>query len=250
MYVETQETELQFGGAFMYSISIYDTKKSRAKELEELLECYFCAKGFHFRVRSFSSVFDVVKAAGYTDIAFLSVEEDDADIIDRCDAMLRAHCGMFLYILSEKYNFLDNAMDLKVFRYLEHPVDRKRLFASLDIILNKPLSISFMSDYTQVTLRENEIVCIYKSGRKTYVLTDSGSVYPSTSSIKEWLERTSKCKTYACPHYGYIVNLRYINSFNGETVVLKCKTGKAVTVYPSQRKMAEFKNRYHAWNRE
>ncbi|MBQ4569637.1 MAG: LytTR family transcriptional regulator [Ruminococcus sp.] len=234
----------------MYSISIYDTKGSRAKELEKLLECYFYAKGIPVRVRIFSSLSDVVRAAGYTDIAFLSVGEGNADTLDMCDAMLRNHSGIFLYILSEKYSFLDNAMDLNVFRYLEHPVDRRRLFASLDIILNKPLSISFTSDYMQVTLRENEIVCIYKAGRKTYVLTDSGSVYPSTSSIKEWLERTSRCKTYACPHYGYIVNLKYIANFNGEAVVLKCKTGRAVTVYPSQRKMTEFKNRYYAWNRE
>ncbi len=233
----------------MYSISIYDTKKSRARELEKLLECYFSAKGLSYRIRSFVALSDIVRAWGYTDIAFVNVENEDSHVLDMCDVLLKENAGIYLYLLSEKYNYLDNAMDLKVFRYLEHPVDRRRLFASLDIIINKPLKISFISDYTQVTLRENEIVCIYKSGRKTYVLTDSGAVYSSTSSLKEWLERTRKCEAFVCPHYGYIVNMKYIVNFNGETVVLKCKTGKAVTVYPSQRKMAEFKNRYYIWNR-
>ncbi len=233
----------------MYSISIYDTNRSRGKELEKLLECYFSAKGLHFRIRSFSSVSDIIRTSGYTDIAFLSVEEGDVGVLDMSDALLREHSGLYLYILSDKYNFLDDAMDLKVFRYLEQPVDRGRLFASLDIIINKPLKISFMSDYMQITLSEDEIVCIYTSGRKTYVLTDSGAIYPTTSSLKEWLERTRKCENFVCPHYGYIVNMKYISNFNGEAVMLKCKTGKAVTVYPSQRKIVEFKNRFYSRNR-
>ncbi len=230
----------------MYSISIYDTKQLRGKELEKLVECYFSANRLPFRVRRFSTVSDIIRSSGYTDILFVNIEENDKDVIDISSALLGRYPNIYLYVLSDEYTFLDDVMDLKAFRYFSNPVDRDRLFSSLDIIIGNPKKISFMSDYILTTLNENEIVCIYTAGRRTYVLTDSGTTYPTTLSIKEWLNKTCDLKNFASPHYSYIVNTNYVWDFSAELIILKCKTGKIMKIYPSQRKIGEFKKIYYS----
>lgn len=230
----------------MYSISIYDTQLLRGKKLEKLIECYFSAKRLPFRIRKFSTMSDIIRIAGYTDILFANIDEHNKDIIDMSAALMERYSNIHLYILSDKYTFLDDVMDLRAFRYFSNPVDRERLFSSLDIITQNPKKLSFVSDYTPITLVENEIVCIYTASRRTYVLTDSGATYPTTLSIKEWLSKTQGFRNYASPHYSYIVNTNYVWDFSSELIILKCKTGKVMKIYPSQRKIGEFRNVYNS----
>ncbi len=233
-------------GLFMYSILMYDVKKSRGDELEKLLNCYFYAKGLRCIIRRFSTFSEVIRCSYCADIVFMNIEDGDVQGMNAGGALLRIHPDIYLYVMSDRYTFLDYAMDLKAFRYLENPVDVNRLFGSLDIIVEGTQKISFMSEHIPVTLDENEVVCIYTSGRKTCVLTDSGGSYPTTSSIKEWLTKTQRCESFVSPHYSYIVNMKYVNEFDGHVIILKCKTGKILKVYPSQRKIGEFRQMFYS----
>lgn len=233
----------------MYSISICDREKTRGDNLEKLIDCYFTAKKLAFRINRYLTPSEISRASGYTDIVFINVDEN-MDGINAGEALIRNNPEVYLYVLSQGKEFLDKAMDMKAFRFFETPINTERLYDSLDHIVHRPLQMEFMSNYLSVALSEAEIVCIRTEGRRTCVVTDSGVVYPTTMSIKEWTEKVKECKNYVSPHYSYIVNLKYVSEFDGEVILLRTKTGKTMKVYPSQRKISEFRNRFQSFGQD
>lgn len=233
----------------MYSISICDKEKTRGDKLENLLHCYFTAKKLDFKINRYSTPSEISRVSGCTDIVFMNIDEN-MDGINAGEALIRSNPDIYLYVLSQGADFLDNAMDIKAFRFFETPINTERLYDSLELIVHRPLQIEFMSNYLSVTLSEAEIVCIRTEDRRTCVITDSGVVYPTTMSMKEWTEKVKECKNYVSPHYSYIVNLKYVSEFDGEVITLRTKIGKTMKIYPSQRKISEFRNRFQAFRQD
>lgn len=226
----------------MYKIHICEENRILRDSLERLIRCYFLAKRITVSVRCFEKSESLLQYPEYADIVFLGIDNVKGLRIDTVRQLQSKNPNMYLYILSDKYNHLDVAMDLKAFRYLSYNFDIHRIIASLDIITKPQNTISFMSNYMMVELKETEIVCIFSKDRKTIVLTDSGELYPTTLAIKNWLGRLSDSEDFMQPHYSYIVNKNCIHSFDGKVITLRYKDGKTMKVYPSQRRMVQVKN--------
>ena len=231
----------------MYNVSICDSERARGNNLENLIHCYFTAKKLKFRIKRFSTLCEISRNAEYTDIVFMNIDGEDVCGINSAEALLRKYPDVFLYILSDNSTLLDSAMDINAFRFFEIPVNTERLYASLDLIVDRSLPVEFVSGYFKVTLSETEIVCICTHGRRTYVITASGASYPTTMSIKEWVEKMRACKNFVSPHYSYIINLKYVSEFDGVAVIMHTKSGKKFKIYPSQRRISEFRNRFLAF---
>lgn len=229
----------------MYSIFICDADERTKNSLEKIIKCYFKAKNVMVRIRKFESFSDMVRHKVVADIAFIDEETIGNEEIKYVQILKKCNPDLHLYVLGNRYKHLDFAMDAHVFRYLEKPIDLDRLYLSFNMILSVQKEIRFMSNYLPVTLKEDEFVCVYSYERRTYVVTDLGVVYPTTISIKEWESKLSGLRGFSRPHYSYIINLRYISSFDGKTIVLHCKSGKVMEVIPSQRKIGSFRNDYY-----
>ncbi len=229
----------------MYSIFICDADERTRDSLEKIIRCYFKAKDVMIRIRKFESFNEMVRHKGIADIVFMDEETVGSEGFGYVRFLLKSNPNLHLYVLGNRYKHLDFAMDAHVFRYMEKPVDLDRLYLSFNMILSAQKEIRFMSSYLPVSLKEDEFVCVYSYERRTYVVTDLGVVYPTTISIKEWERRLSGLKGFSHPHYSYIINLRFISSFDGKTIVLHCKNGKIMEVIPSQRKMGNFRNDYY-----
>lgn len=228
----------------MYNIAICESDEVASESLEKTLRCYFISKKMPICVRRFSTFAELGRYSGCVDIAFLDADTNNKDCVRAGHLLLSRNPEVFLYILSDRYAYLDDAMDLKAFRYLQKNIDMCRFVASLDIIIAKNRKVAFVSNYNNISLNESEIVCVYSRDRKTYVLTENGYAYPTTISIKSWQGRLVCSEHFTQPHYSYIVNLEHISSFDGEKIVLRCNDGKIINVYPSQRKIGEFKRSF------
>lgn len=229
----------------MYSISICDADERARDSLEEVINRYFKSKDILVKIRKFDNFREMQRSYKIVDIVFI-----DAKTINNADFCLleffvRSNPYVYLYILGDSCAYLGDIDELCTFRYIEKPVGFKQLYHSLDRIIDMQKDVAFMSNYLPVTLKENEIVCIYSLNRRTYVLTDLGIVYPTIISVKEWQRKVRDIKSFCQPHYSYIINRRFIYSFSGNEIVLQCKNGKAMSVYPSQRRMGEIRNNYY-----
>lgn len=226
----------------MYSISICDDDPRMRQGLETLIRGYFVQKNLDYTLQMFSCGEEFVRFRGRTDIAFLDVEMKNLNGIQTGYSLLNRNSDVVIFIITSHREYLDEAMDLRVFRFLEKPVDKQRLYSALDIVTEQSSEISFISNHLPVTLREKDVVCIYSCDRKTYVLSDTGVSYPTILSMKEWIRKTENTPCYSRPHYSYIINLKYVSRIDGRTIVLKCKNGTVMRVEASQRKINSFKS--------
>lgn len=229
----------------MYNIAICDGDDISSSLLERTLYCYFSVKSISAKIRRFTTSGELARYSGRFDIAFIAVDDNDAGCVRAAKQISFKNPDAFIYILSDKITYLDDAMDLKVFRYLPKTMDVDRLYASLNILTAQIKKITFISNYISVSLKESDVVCIYSKDRKTYVLTVSGFAYPTTISIKNWNYRLLEKPAFIQPHYSFIVNISHVWSFDGEKIVLMCNDGKRVDIFPSQRKIGEFRRRFY-----
>lgn len=225
----------------MYNIAICDGDDVTSGLLEGTLKCYFKVKNLRVRIRRFLTPEALARYSGQFDIAFLDADANHDGCVRTGKLLISKNPDVFLYILSDRFTYLDDAMDLKAFRYLSKNIDVDRLCASIDIITTRIKRITFVSNYVRVSLKESDIVCIYSKDRKTYVLTENGFAYPTTVSMKNWNLRLADNPVFNQPHYSYIVNVNYVSSFDGEKIVIRCNDGKSLEIFPSQRKVGEFR---------
>ncbi len=226
----------------MYSISICEENENVRGTLEKIISCYFVAKGFKADIISFSNPEDLLKHPEYTDLVFLDMDGNRNLSYQVARELKVKNPDMYLYIVSDKITHLDDAMDLKAFRYLSKSLDIHRIIASLDMIVSFDKRVSFMSNYTMTKLKESEIACIFSKERRTIVVTGSGMFYPTTLSIKYWVEKLSESRHFLHPHYSYIVNKNCIYDFDGKVITLRFKGDHTMKVYPSQRMMSQVKS--------
>ena len=150
-----------------------------------------------------------------------------------------------LMITTAYMKYLDDAMDLRVFRYFEKPVDRERLFHALDIALREEAIIDIPTKNGIQKIGESSIVCIYAHLRKSVVLTDTGCKIQTRLNIKDWIVKLGQNDLFASPHYSYIVNLNFIRECTSSSIVLQCKNGEVMKIYPSKRKYTDFRNKFY-----
>ncbi len=228
----------------MYSISICDDELYMREKLAELVTAYFTKNHIEFELHLFTCGEELSRYSGKTDIAFLDVEMKNLNGIQTGYSLINKNPDLTIFVVTSHREYLDEAMDLRVFRFLEKPVDKERLYSALHIITEQSSPISFISEHYPVTLRERDVVCIYSFERKTFVLTDTGEKYPTILSMKEWLKKTKEIPCFSNPHYSYIVNMKYVTRIDGKNIVIKLKNGTVMSIEASQRRINEFRNNF------
>ena len=239
------------GESKMTKIIMCDDDRKFIEQFEKLILKYF--ENSHREViveRYYSAEELLLSNTKIIDIAFLDVEMKDINGIQLGYEIQKKCPHAVLFIITSYSQYLDEAMDLKVFRYLEKPVDETRLFRGLDIALRETQKISFISGNIETEMNENEIVCIYTSLRKTSVLTDKGETVTSKTTIKEWQKKLSVCNSFSSPHYSYIVNLNYVTGICDDQITVQCKNGTTMKIYGSQRKLGTFRKDFYRKMRE
>lgn len=234
----------------MYNISVCDDESNMRDRIEALVREYFDRRKLQYTLSSYSCGEELLRSKRKTDIAFLDVEMKKLNGIQTGYSLINSNPDLIVFIVTGHGEYLDEAMDLKVFRFLEKPVDKQRLFSALDIITEQSSELTFMSDHVPVTLRERDIACIYIYDRKTYVLTDTGVRYPTILSMKEWVKRTQNLWGYSQPHYSYIINMRYVTRIENKDILIRLKNGTLMKIEASQRKISKFKNEFTAAMRD
>ena len=255
------------GGDDMKRIVVCDDNTESLKQLKLLLNEYFSDKKDIAEVLYYSSgekmldedalrrknnneEITPVKNQEQIDIAILDVEMKGLNGIQTGYEILKRYPEAVIMITTAFMRYLDDAMDLKVFRYLEKPVDKERLFRALDISLKEKEVIDVPTELGVIRFCKSEIVCIYSNLRKSTILTDRGSRIKTEMNIKEWLKKIGENNSFASPHYSYIVNLKYVTECTSKLIGLKCKNGEIIKIYPSKRKFSDFKTKFYEKMRE
>ena len=103
------------------------------KQLSEYLTEYFSnIKMNTIKIFTFNTAFPLLSSSVIPDIVFLDIEMPEINGIEIAKKLYSMYHDCIIMIVTSYSEYLDAAMDIHVFRYLDKPINKKRLFSSLD----------------------------------------------------------------------------------------------------------------------
>ena len=225
-------------------ILICDDDRFVVEEIEQYLKEYFYQKNCIMpELVSFLDGDSLLADQDKKDMVFLDIEMPGSNGILVSNELKKAHPNIFIFITTSHDQYLDDAMDAHAFRYLSKPLDKDRLFASMDRALRAYcdlVSLVTIDDgTTSFTVSEAEIIYIEAQARTTIVHTVS-DVHLAKANIQFWID-TLNGGSFFRTSKSYIVNMKHVSSDDHQLISFKSCQDHA---YLSRRKYKEFKRAY------
>ncbi len=175
------------------------------------------------------------------DMVFLDIEMNELNGIQTAKELNKRNKNTVIFIVTAYQKYLDDAMDLNVFRYIDKPIQSKRLYNGLDkaidLINNNEIAFKTRDDGI-VTLHKNDIVFV-EVKRKTVYVTTLEKQYIAREKMTFFKERLS-ATYFAIPHVSYVINFNFVKKFQRNQVFMK--TGHTISIAP--KKQIEIKKKF------
>lgn len=148
--------------------------------------------------------------------------------------------NIVIFFITSYDSYLDNAMDLNAFRYIQKPIDVQRLKSgvekAIDNIVDTKTCFFVHDGQSFVSVSTQSIVLVQIAGRRTQVITKD-KTYLSNTTIDLWEERLASPLFFRV-HKSYIVNMNYITDYCRSRLVLN----DCYDIPIAYRKQADFRN--------
>lgn len=222
-------------------IAICDDEKVYVESTERIVENFFLHKSIDCVIKCFSCGEDLVACDDVFDIVFLDIEMHGINGIEAARHLNKKSKHTKIFIFTSHNRYLDDAMDLNVFRYIDKSSSSERITAGLqkaiDDLQFSDIVITTKSNES-IIIPKNDIVYIEVKYKNVYVFTVSGT-YISRQKMEYFKEHLAT-GFFAVPHNSFIVNMQHIKRFKRDSLDL---TG-GYTVSVASRKQAAFKKRF------
>jgi two-component system LytT family response regulator len=180
------------------------------------------------------------------DLAFIDIELPGMNGLAVARQLKERNPNVIVFIITSFQSYLDDAMGLKVFRYITKPIDRDRLYKNMAFALqqyyqqNQTILLDEADGSHLIFTQEILYICI--QGRGTLIKTKSDE-YESHCSLNEWCERLNT-DLFCQAHYSYIVNLQNVKDLTKTDVILRGGADTPFTIAVSRRNYPAFKKSF------
>jgi len=231
------------------NVAICDDDQRALDELSGLVAAFFDEKKISATYGLFADGESVVRDKTMYDLAFIDIELPGINGLAVAKQLQERNPNVIIIMVTSFQSYLDDAMGLKVFRYISKPIEKNRLYKNMALALQQ-----YYQQNQTILLDEadgshliftQEILCICIQGRGTLIKTSSGD-YVSHCSLKHWADRLN-ADLFSQPHTSYLVNLQNVKDLGKTDVVLCDSTGQTLTVDVSRRKYTGFKNAFFSY---
>ena len=226
-------------------IGICDDMKASVLELQTMLEHYFNEKNLKPEIKPFFSGKALLECSDEIDILFLDIELGDCNALDLLKDYRSKYRNTLLIIVTSYGQYLDDAMDLDVLRYIDKPVKKERIFNALDkaaeILDNMYIYVNDNKSNVY-HINKQDIVYVESILRQVHIHTKNKTITTNTT-LKELRHKLLSTSYLASPHYSYIINLNYLKLYSRKKVVIQAiDNEKEIPV--SSRYQADFRKVY------
>ena len=228
-------------------ILICDDERAFADEVASCVRRHFEANGFEAAYDVCTDSAAVFRSPARYDVAFLDIEMQPHNGLELARRLQEVNPKIILFMITAHNQYLDDALDLRVMRYLQKPLDPVRLTAGLDKVIERmrqePCCVVLEDNGERVRIDAQDIVYIEIVGRHTMVVTTNKS-YRSGDSIRTWSSRLPRT-VFVMPHASFLINAAHVTRYARDAVTL---CGK-YTVPVSYRKQSAFRKFFIAYTR-
>lgn len=223
-------------------IVICDDDNMYAQEVKLHIEELLDEKEVEAEIAVFNNSEKLHDFPGFYDVAFLDVEMSPYTGIQTARSLRTVNPYIVIFIITSHDKYLDDAMDMNVFRYIRKPLDIERLVRGMEkaisIINNQQVSVLLKNNEGRINILSDDIAYIEINGRGTTVITVNDT-YLSENKIDHWEERLPS-SSFCRVHKSYIVNLKHVSNYARDTVTLLNKYDIPI----AYRKQAEFRKHF------
>lgn len=224
------------------------------KEYRLSIECYACeymkSHCINCAIFNFSNGIDLLNSDKNYNIVFLDIELGDVKGIDIAKELQKKDKNTVIIIVTSYHQYLDDAMDINVTRYIDKPITQKRINSALDkaiSLINESTITLHLKDNSILAISQKDIVYIEAKLKKVTVYTNS-EIYIVRENLKQ-LKEMLNAAYFATPHNSYLVNLNYIKIFKRDELSLN-KPYENERIPVATRKQPEFKRKFLEFIRE
>lgn len=222
-------------------IAICDDKEEYRQFILQHIKFYFSEHLIDLKALEYESGEALLASNEIFDIVFLDIEMKELNGIQTAKELNRINKNTIIFIITAYQKYLDEAMDLHIFRYIDKPIQAKRIYNGLDKAIeqinNGEIIFKTRNDGI-VTLRKNEIVFVEVKIKTVYVTTVDNQ-YIAREKMSLFREKLS-ATYFASPHISYIINFNFVKNYYRDHVLMK--TGQTISIAP--KKQNEIKKKF------
>lgn len=225
-------------------IAICDDEKVYVEKIGKIVESFFSTKNIECSIECFFCGEDLIACDEIFDIVFLDIEMKKLNGIETAKKLNNKSNHTKIFIFTSHNQYLDDAMDLNIFRYIDKSSSPERIVAGLQKALeNLQLNdiVILTADKESVIISKNDIIYIEVKYKKVYVHTINEK-YISRQKM-EYFKDQLDTGFFAVPHNSFIVNMNHIKRFKRDSLDL---TG-GYNIAVASRKQASFKKQFMAF---
>lgn len=220
-------------------IAFCDDDKEYLEEIRRNVEAILSEQNINAQFDLFSNSSELYNCDGFYDMTFLDIEMETYSGIEVAKKLKTINPYIIVFIITSYDRYLDDAMDLNVFRYIKKPLDYKRLkngiIKALGTIDSQNITFVLKNNSKTKTVLADDIVFIETSGRATRVVTVNDE-FMSENKMEFWKSKLIASFFYNV-HKSFIINVKHISDYKRDTVTLLEKYNIPV----AYRKQAEFR---------
>jgi len=209
-----------------YIIEFFKTKKLSIPEMQ----CYNCGEA-------------LLSDTGFKDIVFLDIEMPGLDGIYVGKELKERNKNTIIFIITSYIEYLDDAMRFQVFRYLQKPLSKQRLFPNLkdaiQLYNSTNIKIPIETKEGIYTCTTAEIILI-EAMKRTITIHTLNRDFTAQQNMDYW-NKTLNMPCFFQTHRSFIVNMEYVADFDHSLIHLY---HDQYTAYLTKRKYSEFKRAY------
>ncbi len=225
-------------------IAICDDEKIYIEKIKSIVESFFSSKNIDCSIECFSCGEDLVAFDDVFDIVFLDIEMKSLNGIETARYLNNKSNHTKIFIFTSHNQYLDAAMDLNVFRYIDKNSNTERIVAGIQKALENLQLCDIVittKDNENIIVSKNDIIYVEVKYKKVYVQTVKDKYV--TRQKMEYFKERLETGYFAVPHNSFIVNMNHIKNFKRESLLLT--GGHSISV--ASRKQASFKKQFMAF---
>lgn len=222
-------------------IAICDDEKEYRKIILEYVTEYFKEHLIDLETYEFGSGEELLSSNKTYDIVFLDIEMNEFNGIQTTKELNIRSKNTIIFVVTAYQKYLDDAMDLNVFRYIDKPIQAKRLYNGLDkaidLINNNEITFKTRNDGI-VTIHKNDIIYV-EVKRKTVYVNTIEKQYVAREKM-DFFKENLTASYFAIPHVSYVINFNFVKKFQRDKVQLK--NGQIISIAP--KKQTDIKKKF------
>lgn len=205
----------------MLKIAICDDEQLAVRQLKEYIDEYARSKNEDVKTALFVDAFNLIRTNEFYDMILLDIQMAGVDGMEAAKRMRKSgNLSPILFITGSK-KYVYEAFDVGAVHYLLKPIDKHKLFDTLDKAFSKKpgkyLLIKQGFDYQK--LNEADILYLEAANRKIHVFSINGE-YCYYDRL-ERVFREDLTDDFVRCHRSYVVNLAYVQAIDSNEVLLE-----------------------------